>query len=75
MKPTKYRKCFICKELKRTTNLDEPYIGEECYKSLGRDLLLKPPAMETDMPSPSKGAYVWSVILLVVAFLLGKYVF
>ena len=34
------RKCIICNKIKQTTNTQTPYIGEECYKTKGRNLLL-----------------------------------
>lgn len=40
MKKVRARKCFYCKKVKFTTNLDNPYFCEECLKEDGRVSLL-----------------------------------
>ena len=64
---TTYRKCTICGESKRTTNNEDPYIGEECLRTDGRDLLLS-------KSNPKRGMWIL-IIVIVIAFLLGKFVF
>ena len=40
MRKTEWRTCYICGVKKRSTNEQTPYIGEECYKTIGREMML-----------------------------------
>ena len=57
------RICEICGTKKRTTNTETPYIGEECYKTLGRELLLQ--------TTPSGSGFWKGAVILVVTFVIG----
>ncbi len=73
MKPVKYRTCELCGERKRTTNREDPFIGEECLRLKENRLKLLSPKLER--PKPTIGAYIVLAILITTAFVLGAVLF
>jgi len=77
----KFRECVICGEDKRTTNTEEPFIGGECLRTKGRDLLLSDMYTEdftkkvVHKPSAIRGLVIVVIIIIILSVLLGKFVF
>ena len=64
------RICEICGTTKRTTNTQTPYIGRECYRTDGRELLLQTTLSGTGF----KKGLVIVVVVAIIAFLIGKFI-
>ncbi len=76
------RKCTICKEIKRTTNTEEPFVCETpCLRIKGRELLLKRKEqpdiiLQAEKTNVKRGFWICLFILLLgilIGYLVMKY--
>ncbi len=57
--------CKFCNEFRRTTNVENPYVCEECLRTTGRDLML------SDLKPAKTMRWDWVLWFMVIAFFLG----